>query len=204
MSRSRKPSWSEYYRVTANRPPRELLVRALRLLPPATGNGRAAIDIGCGAGVECLELLRQGWSVLAIDRSAAAIAHLKRVAPRRYARRLKTRIARAERVALPPVDFIWAGASLPFLGAREFRRLWRHIVAALKPGGFFAGDLFGRRHSWSGARGMNFHGAREIRALCRPLKVELLVTEEGRCLTAVSGFVHWHAFGIVAKKSLRR
>jgi tellurite methyltransferase len=36
-----------------------------------------AIDLGCGDGAETLELLRRGWTVLAVDGSSAGIARLR-------------------------------------------------------------------------------------------------------------------------------
>ncbi|MEC4815643.1 MAG: methyltransferase domain-containing protein [Scytonema sp. PMC 1069.18] len=37
---------------------------------------RFAVDLGCGDGRDTVELLRQGWRVLAIDGEAEAIARL--------------------------------------------------------------------------------------------------------------------------------
>lgn len=55
--------------ILANRPPNAHLQAETALLPP----GRA-LDAGCGHGAESLWLASQGWSVTALDFSAAALA----------------------------------------------------------------------------------------------------------------------------------
>ena len=144
MSTRSTSRWSKYHRLTAQRPSRELLRATLRLLG-TTPSGRVAVGLGCGAGVESLELLRQGWSVLAVDPSRSAIEQLRSAVPKEHADRLKTRVARAESLRLPSADLVWAGLSLPFVSPRSFTRLWRAIVASLMPGGVFVGDFFGPR-----------------------------------------------------------
>ena len=165
-----------------------------------TPSPRLAVDLGCGAGVESLELLRQGWSVLAVDASRSAIEELRSAVPREHADRLKTKIVRAESLRFPSADLVWAGASLPFVSPRSFPAVWRAIVASLKPGGIFAGDFFGPRHAWASNLEMNFHTLREVRKLCRPLIIESLISEQGRRATAMSGIVRWHAFSVIARK----
>ena len=200
MSTRATPDWKHYYAVTASRRPRELLRAALRLLDVATPAEHLAVDIGCGAGVETLELLRQGWAVLAVDRSRSAIQHLRSAVPVERVHRLRTRVARVESLRLPSADFVWAGVSLPFLDPKALPAVWQEIVACLKPGGLFAGDFFGLRHGWAGAEGMNFHSATAIRQLLRPLVLETLISEQGRRVTAMNGTVRWHAFAVIARK----
>lgn len=199
MSSRSTSRWSQYHRLTAERPSRELLRATLRLLG-TTPSRRLAVDLGCGAGVESLELLRQGWSVLAVDASPSAIEQLRSAVPQKHADRLKTKVARAESLRLPSTDLVWAGASLPFVSPDSFPRLWRAIVASLKPGGAFAGDFFGPRHSWASSSEMSIHSSREVRELCRPLIIESFVSERGRRATAMNGIIRWHAFSVIARK----
>lgn len=199
MSTDTASRWSQYHRLTAQRPSRELLRATLRLLG-TTPSGRVAIDVGCGAGVESLELLRQGWSVLAVDASPSAIEQLRSAVPEAHADQLTTKIARAESLRFPSADLVWAGVSLPFVRPHSFTRLWRAIVASLKSGGFFAGDFFGPEHGWASSAEMSFHSSREVRELCRPLIIESFVSERGRRATAMDGIIRWHAFSVIARK----
>ena len=70
----RRENWGDYYRVTSGRPPRELLRQTLLRFPRSDGSPRLAIDLGCGAGIETMALLEQGWHVLAIDQQQEATA----------------------------------------------------------------------------------------------------------------------------------
>ncbi|PVZ53661.1 hypothetical protein C9424_17135 [Arthrobacter sp. H-02-3] len=57
--------WTEYTAAQATRGVRPLCLEAMGLAGP--GNGRRAIDLGCGAGKETLALLDGGRQVLAVD-----------------------------------------------------------------------------------------------------------------------------------------
>lgn len=165
-------------------------------------SGRVAIDIGCGSGAETLWLLHQGYSVLAIDSSPSAIGQLRSTVPPDSAMRLETAVSPAQDVDLPPADFVWAGFSLPFVIPGDFDKLWVKIVACLKPGAYFAGDFFGKRHAWSAAPTISSCTSRSVKLLCRPLQIEFFVSEEGRRMTAMSGVTHWHSFSVIARKPL--
>lgn len=195
--------WPEYYRITRMRPSRELFRAAVRLAGIHSNKTSMAIDIGSGAGVEALELLRQGWSVHAIDPQPAAITFLRSAIPSEHRDRCTTILGAIESQRLPKADFIWAGASLPFLTNKAFASVWRRIVSSLKDGGIFAGDIFGSRHAWSKERSMNFHSSREVKAILSPLRIDYLVSEEGHRMTAMDGVLHWHAFGVIASKPTR-
>ena len=62
--RNEKTKWNIYQEKTLNRKPNNLLLQTLKYFDGFTGY---AIDIGCGAGNDTMELLRKGWEVLAID-----------------------------------------------------------------------------------------------------------------------------------------
>ena len=69
--------WDQHYSDPANhkQAPEPLLVEAAELLAP----GRA-LDLACGVGQNALYLASLGWRVTAVDRSAVAIAALRRAA----------------------------------------------------------------------------------------------------------------------------
>ena len=190
--------WDQYYKISAGRPPREFLHRTLRrFVTPGL-----VIDLGCGAGVESIFLLQQGWQVFAIDQQESAVQKLRTSSlALNTMSHLKTLVAPFEAINLPSANLIWAGLSLPFCQPDGFHTLWRKICSALLPGGRFAGDFFGPHHAWSGQRDMTFHTKEQILALCAELQLEYMIEEEGEQMTAMNGIQHWHMFTISAVKS---
>jgi SAM-dependent methyltransferase len=137
--------WEGYYRAVAGRPLRELFVDATPFLPTTAPDGRSlvAVDLGCGDGTETLELLRRGWTVLAVDSSQEGITRLRESVSPTDRERLSTRVAPYVEVELPPADLVYAGLSLPFCDPREFDEVWRQITSAIRPDGLFVGHIFG-------------------------------------------------------------
>jgi trans-aconitate methyltransferase len=168
--------------------------------PQTDNSSRLAIDLGCGAGNETAALLDLGWHVLAIDQQPGALAHVRSLVKPDQQCRLRAQVSSFRDVELPPSDFIWASASLPFAAPEDFPGLWGRIVASLKPGGRFAGDFFGLRHAWADRKNMTFHTAEQVHALCQALNLEYFITEEGEKITATSGPQHWHAYAVVAMR----
>ena len=195
------PRWRAYYRWTGARPPRELLLRTLDHIDweGRSRRHRKAIDLGFGAGTDTLELLRRGWFVLAIDGQRDAADFLAGRVPARLRTFLTSLIAPMEGLELPPADLIYASYSLPFCSPEKFPALWRNIRRALRPGGHFAGQLFGDRDEWHGQRPMTFYGLREVRSLIRGYKVELLreTVEEGQ---SFEGPKRWHFYDLILEK----
>jgi len=196
--------WAGYYRWTAKRPPRELLVQVLNHIDweRTSKTRRTAIDLGFGAGTDTLELLRRGWRVLAIDGQASAAVFLSRRVPTHLRAHLTTLVAPMEGLDLPPADLIYASFSLPFCEPRKFPALWSTIRQAIRPGGHFAGQLFGDRDEWHGARPLSFHTAREVQGLARGFKVELLreTVEDGM---SFGGPKQWHFYDLILGKPPR-
>ncbi|MGI0131429.1 MAG: class I SAM-dependent methyltransferase [Thermoplasmata archaeon] len=202
--RQTPPKWIGYYRWTAARPPRELLLRTLDHIgwERRRATRRRAVDLGFGAGTDTLELLRRGWRVLAIDREEAAARFLDRRVSTRNRKSLTTLVAPLEGLELPRSDLIYASYSLPFCSPTAFTALWASIRAALLPGGHFAGQLFGDRDEWAGQRPMTFHSSRQALELTRGFKVELIreTKEEGQ---SFEGPKRWHYFDLILEKPRR-
>ena len=200
--RKKEVTWEAYYEALEGREARPLFVEALARF--GVGAGRAgglhAVDLGCGDGTETLALLEAGWHVLAVDSEPAAIRHVRSQAGARFQDVLEARVATFENVELPATDFVYAGYSLPFCRPEHFESLWARISTCIRPGGRFAGHLFGVRDSWAGERDMTFHTAEEVNGLLeRAFDVEKVREreEDGR---AVSGPKHWHIFEIIGRK----
>lgn len=193
---SDRSRWGDYYRATADRPPWELYRQAVARFRIAG----AAIDLGCGSGVETLDLLRRGWQALAVDRESQAIKRLFGLVPAEQRDRLRGEIVSFQDMTLPSADLIWAGVSLPFCDRERFPAVWQKVLAALKSGGRFAGHFFGVRHHAAPRDSMTFHTREQIERLFENLRIEYFVEEEGERPTALDGIRHWHQYGVVAQK----
>jgi SAM-dependent methyltransferase len=193
-------SWRDYYRKTGERPPRETFLSALDRYAEEAPGPHHAVDLGCGTGRDTIELLRRGWSVLAIDAEPDAVAGLSARPDLPPGARLETRVARFEDADWPETDMVNASFTLPLCPPEAFARVWARIVASLRPGGRFAGHLYGNRDSWAGRPGMTFFTRAEAAALLAPLEVELFREEESDGVTPRGSAKHWHIFHIVARK----
>jgi tellurite methyltransferase len=189
----RVKSWGGYYAATAGRPPRPTLLRALDAFAaePDAG-GRLALDLGCGIGRDTSELLRRGWRVIAIDAEPEAIEGLRAVLGPADATQVELRCERLEAARLPSCDLVNASFVLPFLDGAEFQPLWRRIAHALRPGGRFAGHLFGPRDSWVVSGRCIGHDRPALETLIRGFTLEHLVEEEEESTTPRGEPKRWH------------
>jgi tellurite methyltransferase len=194
--------WAGYYRKTGDRPPRKTLLAALDRFDaePAPGGSRLAVDLGCGGGRDVVEMLRRGWRVLAIDAEPAAIAHLRARDDIPARAPLETAVARFETATWPPADLVNSSFALPLCPPGHFPDVWARIIDSLKPGGRFAGQLYGPRDSWYGRDGMSFVDRAQLDVLLEGLEVEMLDEEEDESTTPRGEPKHWHIFHIIARK----
>ena len=193
---TQKRDWKTYYDAVANRPPRKTTLTALA----AFKKPGKAIDLGCGDGRDTVEILRQNWAVLAIDRELDAITRLL-ARPNLNTLQLTTQIVSFEELQLPEsVNLINASFCLPFCSPEAFPSLWNKIFNSLVPGGIFCGHLFGDRDSWSGNELINTFTRSQVETLLKPYKIELLEEEEHPGKTPLGEDRDWHIFHIVARK----
>lgn len=162
------------------------------------GDGRMAVDLGCGEGTEALALLDRGWSVLAVDVEPAGLDLLRSRIPAACAERIAIVCGSFADVGLPRADLVHAGFSLPFCPPRQFPVVWRRLRHALVPGGMFAGQLFGPHDSWADDPGMTFQDRRAVTILLEGMEI-LELHETERDGEAFSGPKHWHLFDILAR-----
>ncbi|MDJ0571884.1 MAG: class I SAM-dependent methyltransferase [Pleurocapsa sp. MO_192.B19] len=191
-----KRDWKAYYNAVANRPPRKTILTALA----AFKQPGFAIDLGCGDGRDTVEILRQNWKVLAIDKEPDAIARLlSRSNLNTW--QLTTQIISFEQLQLPKsVNLINASFSLPFCPPEAFPTLWNQIFNSLVTGGRFCGHLFGERDSWGNSELINNFTRSQLETLLKPYAIELLEEEEHPGQTPLGEDRYWHIFHIVARK----
>lgn len=192
-------AWSAYYEKTGRRPPRETLIRALDAFDREPGRRRRAVDLGSGTGRDIVEMLRRGWTVLAIDAEPAAIEQLAARDDLPPTGRLETGIGRFEALDWPVVDLVNSSFALPLCPPEAFPGVWSRIAGSLDPGGRFAGQLYGDRDEWFGDPSITFHSASEVDALLGGFDVEYLREEEDDSVTPRGQPKHWHIFHIVAR-----
>jgi membrane dipeptidase len=185
--------WALYFDNVADDPRATLLDALARFDEPGF-----AVDLGCGTGRDTRALLDAGWSVLAIDGEHDAIDRLRAAIPADGGR-LQTQVARFQEATWPPCDLVNASFALPFCAPERFAALWEQIVDSLRPGGRFAGQIFGDRDSWVGT-GINAHSREEVLELLAPFDIERFeeIDEDGSTVTGKRK--HWHLFHIVARK----
>jgi SAM-dependent methyltransferase len=188
--------WADYYAWSAGREPRPMLLAACQEL--GAGQGRMAVDLGCGDGTDALELLARGWSVTAVDATEAGLELLRARIPATAADRIRVVRASFAEADLPRAHLIHAGFSLPYCPPQAFPASWARIRQALVPGGVFAGQLFGVRDSWADDTSMTFHARPEVDGLLDGLEILRLdeTEEDGH---AADGPKHWHIFDILAR-----
>ena len=192
--------WLRYY-AAAGDAPRETLLDALARFEDGGEPPGLAVDLGCGTGRDTFELLRRGWRVVAVDAEPSAIERL-REHPDALSRResLQTVVSRLADADWPEADLVNASFSLPFCPPAEFEPTWERIVASLRRGGRFCGQLFGEHDGWAPSDELNFHSRAQVEQLLAGLEVERLdeLDEDGQ--TAVGEPKHWHLFHVVARK----
>jgi len=196
--------WDGYFKVVHGKPPRDTALRAIALFNaepiPASSSPRFAVDLACGEGRDTLELLRHGWRVKAIDMTQSGLDMLlSRVTPEQRPH-VQTQLATFTTAQWDACDLLNCSYALPFCPPAEFSYLWQRIVSSIKPGGRFAGQLFGDRDSWSVSSHTIGHTRAAVDQLLAPFDVEMLTEEERDDTTSMGEFKHWHVFHIVAKQ----
>lgn len=195
-------NWTSYYDAVGGRPPRETLLKALGAFETEGVSRGHAIDLGAGSGRDALELLRRGWTVLAIDGEAAGLEELKRqAAAASQLQLLKPRLSLFEELQnLPPALLINASFSLPFCHPEAFPKLWYLIAQSLLPGGRFAGQLLGDEDDWAKEPGVTCFDRDDLDQLFSGYQIEHLLEEKKKGTTAKGKSKFWHLYHIVLQR----
>ena len=181
--------WNRYDKLRGK--PNDSLMDALERIDVPE---KTAVDIGCGKGCDALELVRQGWTVTAIDSRQDAIDQIE---PQENLTAVCGDFITTD---WPRVYLFNASFSLPFCGPYDFPSLWEKIVESIHAGGWFVGHFFGVEDEWTHNKEMTFF---DKRSLVEMFESDFLMDEfqefNGPRQT-VDGEKHWHVFTIRAKR----
>lgn len=196
--------WPGYYEKTLDRAPCDAVLFALDRFDGEDvkpDQPRFAVDLGCGGGRDAVELLRRGWTVLAIDAEPAALEVLRARDDLPRTGQLLTKVSRFEDASWPNADLVNSGFALPLVPQEKFGAVWEKILTSLKPGGRFAGQLYGDRDEWVGDPTNSFFSRQQAGHLLDRLEIEHFREEEVDSRTRRGKVKHWHVFHIVAQKN---
>ena len=185
--------WKRFVELTTGQPAWPQLVRAAALFE-RPGD---ALDLGAGAGRDTIHLLSRGWSVTAVDASAAAVAALRRI----HAPRLRVVASTIEDFEPETYDLVNAQYSLPFVPPARFDAVVETLRDAVRPGGLMCVVFFGPRDEWNRAGNqITFSVQADVRRLFAAWDMAELdeVEEDGR--TADGAAKHWHVIHATARR----
>ncbi|MBT6146550.1 MAG: class I SAM-dependent methyltransferase [Gemmatimonadetes bacterium] len=197
---SEAQDWSGYFGAVLGKGARETLVAALDSFAKEGLAEGLAVDLAAGEGRDTLELLRRGWRVVATDGHPEAFSHLWPRVPEAQKGLLRTVVADFAETQIPDCDLVNASYAVPFCEPRHFPALWRAIVLAIRPGGRFAGQFFGRRDSWASLPDRTHHSRDEVERLLEGFEIEMMDEEEMDDTPDVRNPKHWQLFHVVARK----
>jgi len=196
-------NWIPYYQLVANQKTSTSLQAAMAL-PDLFVPGREnfAADLGSGEGRDTLELLAQGWHVVAVDNTHVAMEKLaERAAELNLSSRLQTVEASFATADWGIVDLVTANLSLPYCPPELFQSLWQRIASSLRPGGILTTQLFGDRHSAAQMPFVNTFTRAQVEELLKPFDVTTFKEVETPGQWANSGKpINIHEFQILARK----
>ena len=192
--------WPGYFASVLGKGARETLVTALDSFDREGLTGGTGVDIAAGEGRDTLELLGRGWHVVATDNHPEAFPLLWPRVPEELKPRLTTVEVDFAHMQVPDCDLVNASFALPFCDPAHFPTLWDRIVAAIRPGGRFAGQFFGDRDTWASLPGRTHHSHDEVVALLEGFEIEMMNQEERDDPPDLRSPKHWQLFHVVARK----
>lgn len=136
----RKEFWGQF--ATQNS---EVLPLAAQFIATSNGQGKLAIDAGCGFGPATSILLEKNWTVIAIDYSRPALETLRSRHPQQIASGQLTLVEADISTYTPPqpVDLVVAADLFPYLDLAQFQDTWKKIHDYfIKEQGVLIGSFF--------------------------------------------------------------
>lgn len=193
--------WKTYSERTKERPPRELLLKALTYVQ---GKDKA-LDLGPGALNESAHLLKEGFkSVIAVNKDALETDPIAQERVASFPQdRFSYQVSTFDAFTFEPdtYDLICAQYSLPFNPPTTFDHMFASLMASLKSGGILTGQLFGPKDEWNDGKGtMTFKTREEVEKLLHDCDIISFEEVEGPDRLAVGGQKYWHTYHFIARK----
>ena len=192
-----KSNINQYYDATKGREAHNNIKEFLKLnIEPSN-----AIDLGCGAGRDTIELIKNKWHVLSIDKE-------------NNEKLIREQLSNEEQdkfefyqslfgsMILPKCKLIVANFSLPFTKVEFFKETWNKIESSLLDEGYFVGNFFGKKDSWISdeKRKLVFLEESEDKNLFDNFII-VKFNEIEKDVKLVSGKEkHWHLYEVIARK----
>jgi tellurite methyltransferase len=185
--------WDSFVNKTKDRKPVPLVMEALsRIKEP---EGKVALDLGCGAGVEVRAIREAGFFVYAVDSEPEAIKNLDGILS------VITFSGYMEHFAFNiPCDLVVAWNSLPFLKKNDAKKVILRVKESLNPEGLFVFSVFGKKDGFVKQGLANGFARQEIKNCLSGMKLLHFSETEKEAVDASGEMKHWHLFTGIAQK----
>jgi len=159
-----------------------------------------AVELGCGSGVDTIRFAESGWKVYAVDSTPDGFGNIMAKLPEDRKLNVECVQAGFEDVSIPEADLVYSSFSIPFCKPEAFDAFWDRIVSAIKPGGRFAGNLFGDKDEWAGLPDVTIITKARIDDLFKDFDIEYFREQYTEGPSVLTETKLWHLFEIVARK----
>jgi len=174
-----------------------MLKKTLELFDGFTGY---AVELGCGSGTDTIKLVESGWIVYAVDTTPDGFANILSKLPEDKRGCVECVKASFEEMTIPPADLIYSVFSIPFCKPERFDAFWDRMTSAIRPGGRFAGNLFGVKDEWAYMTDATFLEKEHIEKLFDGFEIEHFREQYSVGPAVLTPTKLWHLFDIVARK----
>lgn len=193
-------SWETYFKHHASRKPLPFFLKAVEVAEERALR-KFAVDLGSGAGIESLELLRRGWRVHAIDGQELALKMLAARVPSEAVNNISYELSAFEEIqSIPRCDFFYTYHSFPFCKKESSAGLWQAVVDSINPGGVFAGTFFGLDDEWVESEKVTGTSLKQLDEMFTGFEVLHKKEINEMAGTAAGPQKHWHVHEVIALK----
>lgn len=189
-------SWREYYEKMVMEP-RPALLRAIEYFSKHPPRVKIAYDLGCGNGRDSLPLLKEGWTVFAVDSEPVAEEFLNKNIPQSLQKDLNFICSNFWEIEWREATLVNSSYSLPFCLPECFPDVIQSITSNISKGGVFSGNFFGDKDEWNE---LSLLRKDELLKMFQHFDIVFFNEEETDRESATGPVKHWHIFEITAVK----